>query len=193
MNCIELYVVSSFENVEFYGPTFYRSNKHLMIINDLDGHKSYKGNICYYTNSLKLLKYNIEVNDNNIFVKLENKELKITIEPKDFAVKIMLPIESQMNAMDLISYQDLKYIHLESLKMEVEVGLDAKECKDTCVEADEDTEPLLSDEEELVLKIESRKVLSQTSLISNTEKDLQEEEEEEEEEDTLDIDNTLDD
>ena len=172
MKLLEVTIVSCLENLNYYGPGHYRSNKHCIINNkNTDNPSSYKGNICTSINSkTSILRYDIEISTNLIYVSYEDLRLSFEIDKNDFAVRIMLPVSSMSDAMQFVSFEDLQ-LNGGSKPKTLSEGVLEEELTSSGAEEEEDSLDEYSDDKTPIeLNMNNRSIISKTSLLLNTDK-----------------------
>ena len=142
----EVTVLSDHKKLEKYAPQKGRSSNRFILINEdkITAPTKYKQFFCYHNEKgCNVYGYRINIKGDLLYIHCQTKTIELDINPKDFAVRIMLPIESQFMSFELVSIQNLKEnVAIEPQNPSESVVLD-QECYDDLNDLEPVVEPLL--------------------------------------------------
>ena len=140
MKFVEFTVLSSVNLLEKYGPSFYRSNKFIIICSDEEVPYKYRGNYCYNVGkSNAYYGFSFSFQNGQLFIN-KNGEQKIINLSSKFAIRIVAPPQE---AIERVCYTML---YSSEIEQEV-VGVDSL-TKDEQIVEEVKNEPVLLEEEQ---------------------------------------------
>ena len=150
MKMFEVTILSDHCKLLDFAPKFYRSNKFIFINSlNIQVPEKWCGNYCRNLRSnWAINSYRIEIVDEVLYIRCKTKTLELNINPKDFAVRVMLPIESDFSSFELISVQYLKEDAIKEPTKPPQDVLSDLERNDELKDFKEFIEPVLSDLEQ---------------------------------------------